>query len=148
MVKLARVDFQTKSATNVLKVSNAALRFKPTDEQLASLGIEKAPQKARTTTSTNGGQRQGRSNNGGQRPTIGTLYYLDANNKLATQRVMLGVSDGASTEIRMRNNAEIKEGSKVVAGIASATTTTASSTTSSSPFNNGGGQQRGGRGGF
>src|SRR5205823_9979467 len=39
----ARVEFQTKSATNVLTISNAALRFKPTDEQLASLGIQKAP---------------------------------------------------------------------------------------------------------
>jgi HlyD family secretion protein len=151
----ARAEFQTKSAANVLKVSNAALRFKPTDEQLAEVGIEKAPEKARQPRAQNGaqsGQRQWR-NNGGQRPTIGTLYYLDANNKLATQRVMLGVNDGASTEIRMRDNSAIKEGSKVIAGIAApgAPTKTASTTSSASPFGQqqGGGQQRGGgRGGF
>ena len=151
----ARAEFQTKSATNVLKVSNAALRFKPTDDQLAELGIERAPEKARTPraqTGTQGGQRQWR-NNGGQRPTIGTLYYLDANNKLATQRVMLGVNDGASTEIRMRDNSTVKQGSKVIAGIAApgATPKTASTTSSASPFGQqGGGQQQrgGGRGGF
>jgi HlyD family secretion protein len=46
----ARVEFQTKSATDVLKVSNAALRFKPTDEQLAELGLKKAETPGRTTT--------------------------------------------------------------------------------------------------
>ena len=146
----ARADFQTKSATNVLKVSNAALRFKPTDEQLAQLGIEKAPAKARPSR---GGQAPspGRSNrNGGQRPTIGTLYTIDANGKLATERVMLGVNDGASTEIRTRKTSDVKEGMKVIAGIAS-TSTTASATTTSTPFSStsGGSQQRGGgRGGF
>jgi HlyD family secretion protein len=153
----ARVEFETKSATNVLKVSNAALRFKPTDEQLATLGIQKAPEKAkpaRGAQASSPGSRGQRAQSGGQRPTIGTLYYLDAKGQLATQRVMLGVSDGTSTEIRMRNATDIKEGSKVVAGIASpsSTTTTASAAKSSSstPFgqSNSGGGQRGGRGGF
>jgi len=156
----ARVDFQTKSATNVLKVSNAALRFKPTDEELATLGIQKAPEKARTPRPANGSgssadwqaRRAARqAQNGGQRPTIGTLYYLDSTGKLATQRVMLGVNDGSSTEIRMRDNSAVKEGSKVVAGIAapnSTQTASASKSSSASPFGQsstaGGGGRRGG----
>ena len=164
----ARVEFQTKSATNVLTISNAALRFKPTDEQLASLGIQKAPEKARPTrqqsASGNGNsadwqaRRAARqAQNGGQRPTIGTLYYLDASGKLANEKVMLGVSDGASTEIRTRKTSDIKEGMKIVAGIAApsstATTSASKSSTSATPFgqaNSGGGQQQrgGGRGGF
>ena len=39
----ARVDFLVKSATGVLKVSNAALRYKPTEELLAQLGPPATP---------------------------------------------------------------------------------------------------------
>ena len=66
----ARVDFLTKSATNVLKVSNAALRFKP----------------ATATTSSNG--RRG-----------GTLYVTDAKGELKALRVRTGINDGAMTEV-------------------------------------------------
>src|ERR1043166_1630282 len=54
----ARVDFLVKTAENVLKVPNAALRFKPTDEQLAAL---KAQAKPATTTTTATRQRTGRT---------------------------------------------------------------------------------------
>jgi len=150
----ARADFQTKAANNVLNVSNAALRFKPTDEELATLGIEKAPEKQRqhsrggqatSPVQTGGAPILHWKQNGGQRPTIGTLYYLDATGKLATQRVMLGVNDGSSTEIRMRNSADIKEGSRVIAGIAAP-----NSTQTASPFGqaNSGSNAGGRRGGF
>jgi HlyD family secretion protein len=160
----ARVDFQTKSASDVLKVSNAALRFKPTDEQLATLGVQKAPAPAKTTTTgtaaatstMSDAQRAARraargGANGGQRPTFGTLYFLDANGKLASERVTVGVSDGATTEIKARKDSSIKEGMEVVAGIAAPSTATASTTTTAAaPFGQSGGQQRqgGGRGGF
>ena len=39
----ARVDFLVKSAVNVLKVANAALRYKPSDEVLAQLGAAPTP---------------------------------------------------------------------------------------------------------
>ncbi|MGH9421486.1 MAG: efflux RND transporter periplasmic adaptor subunit [Thermoanaerobaculia bacterium] len=158
----ARVELQTQSATNVLKISNAALRFKPTDEQLAELGVKKAAAPAKTTTATStsttstpdrAARKATRGASGGQRPTIATLYYVDQNGDLATAMVSTGVSDGTTTEIRTRNNSPIREGTKVVAGIASTTTATASTSTTStaSPFGqSGGGQQRpgGGRGGF
>jgi HlyD family secretion protein len=156
----ARVDLQTQSATNVLEVSNAALRFKPTDEQLASLGVQKAAAPANTaatsTTSTmsaaDRAARRAARGADGQRPTIATLYYVDQNGDLATATVATGVSDGTSTEIRTRNNSAIKEGTKVVAGIASPSSTVATATTgsSASPFTpSSGGQQRPGtRGGF
>ncbi|HEX7676593.1 MAG TPA: hypothetical protein VF713_00600, partial [Thermoanaerobaculia bacterium] len=65
--------------------------------------------------------------------------------------VATGVSDGTSTEIKTRNNSTIKEGMKVVAGIASPSSTVATATTgsSASPFTPSGGQQRPGpRGGI
>ncbi|HEV7486984.1 MAG TPA: efflux RND transporter periplasmic adaptor subunit [Thermoanaerobaculia bacterium] len=154
----ARVQFLTKEADNVLKVSNAALRFKPTDAELAALKAER-PATATSTTSTtstatstaragrNGGTRTGSSN-------FGTLYYLDANGKLAVARVKTGLNDGSTTEVTGKT---IKEGMKVIAGTTGpATAATASAKTSTapaaSPFQGGqqGGAQRGGggRGGF
>ncbi len=158
----ARVDLQTQSATNVLKVSNAALRFKPTDEQLASLGVQKAAAPANTTTTATStststmspaelAARRAARGAGGQRPTTATLYYVDQKGDLATATVATGVSDGTSTEIKTRNNSTIKEGMKVVAGIASPSSTVATATTgsSASPFTPSSGQQRPGtRGGI
>lgn len=156
----ARVDLQTQSATNVLKVSNAALRFKPTDEQLASLGVQKAAAPANATTTSTAtstmspaelAARRAARGAGGQRPTTATLYYVDQNGDLATATVATGVSDGTSTEIKTRNSSTIKEGTKVVAGIASPSSTVATATTgsSASPFTPSGGQQRPGtRGGI
>jgi HlyD family secretion protein len=156
----ARVDLQTQSATNVLKVSNAALRFKPTDEQLAQLGVQKAAAPANATTTSTAtstmspaelAARRAARGAGGQRPTTATLYYVDQNGDLATATVATGVSDGTSTEIKTRNSSTIKEGTKVVAGIASPSSTVATATTgsSASPFTPSGGQQRPGtRGGI
>lgn len=158
----ARVDLQTQSATNVLKVSNAALRFKPTDEQLAELGVKKAAAPAKTTTTSTAtstispadraARRAARDGAGGQRPTIATLYYLDPNGELASATVATGVSDGTSTEIKTRGESAIKQGTKVVAGITSPSATTAATATtgsSASPFTPSSGQQRGGgRGGI
>ena len=148
----ARVQFLTKQADNVLKVSNSALRYKPTDAEVAAL---KAARQATTTSTTSttstaraarsgrtGGARTGNSN-------FGTLYYLDDNGKLAVARVKTGINDGSTTEITGRT---IKEGMKVIAGTVNPTATTAqTSTAPASPFQGGqqgGGQRGGGRGGF
>ena len=150
----ARANFLTKTADNVLKVANSALRFKPTDTELATL---KASQTANTTTSTTAttttgtagataragrGPRTGASN-------FGTLYYLDANGKLAMTRVKTGISDGTETEITGKN---ITEGKKVIAGTISSTQTAATTTSGASPFGATSTQQQqrggGGRGGF
>jgi HlyD family secretion protein len=161
----ARVDFLTQSATNVLKVSNAALRFHPTDEQLTQLGVQKAATPAQTTggsTGTGGGatstmsaadraaRRAARVASGGSRPTVAVLYYVDKDNHVATTTVRTGISDGTSTQIDGRN---IQVGMKVIAAITTGTqvaqTTTAKTTSSSTPFG-GGSQPQGGRrpGGF
>jgi HlyD family secretion protein len=132
-------------------------------EQLASLGMQKPVAPARTTTATStatstmsaadrASRRAARGGQGGGRPALATLYYLDANGKLAAATVATGVSDGTTTEVRTRGDSPIKEGTKVVAGIASPSTATASTSTapSANPFGqSGGGQQRGGaRGGI
>src|SRR5436190_2566486 len=79
----ARVNFLTKSAENVLKVPNAALRFKPADS-------ESTPQQTKTRRS-------------------GTLYILDAKGNPQPIKVQTGITDGTTTEVRGDG---VKEGMK------------------------------------
>ena len=148
----ARVDFLVKSATNVLKVSNAALRYKPSADVLARF-------RAATTTSTDattttgsspatgtgggaGGMRARKDQGSGAGDGLGMLYYLDTQGKLQIARVRTGISDGASTELQGQNL--VTEGMKVIDGLASTTTSTSqkSAATPSNPL--GGSQPSGG----
>ena len=160
----ARVDFLTQSATDVLKVSNAALRFQPTDEQLTLMGVQKAAPGANTatnaTTGTNGttgtsaatstmsaadraARRAARAASGGGRPAIATLYYLDKDGHVTTTTVRTGISDGTNTQI---SGKDVQPGMKVIAGITTGADAAATSTapTTTSPFSGGAQQQRGG----
>src|SRR3954471_12180858 len=82
----ARVQFLTKQADNVLKVSNSALRYKPTDAEVAALKASRQATATSTTgttstTSTTSTARPDRKSWTGTRGTgssnFGTLYYLD-----------------------------------------------------------------------
>ena len=137
----ARVNFLTKSANDVLKVSNAALRFRPATTTTATA-------KTATVTTATPAQKSGASR--GQRSQQGgTLYTLDAKGQLQAVRVSTGVTDGTMTEVQGKG---VVEGMKVVAGIVQSTTQSAQTQTSASstPFQSGSQQQqsnRGGRGG-
>jgi HlyD family secretion protein len=152
----ARANFLTKVADNVLEVANSALRYKPSDAELAVLKAERKTAASTSTTTTTTGTASPRGNRGargaGSRapgaPGFGTLYYLDDNGKLAMARVRTGITDGSMTEI---SGKDVVEGMKVIAGTVS-TTQPAQTTTSATPFQSGqqqgGGQRGGGRGGF
>lgn len=119
----ARVNFLTKSADDVLKVANAALRFKP--EAAAAVGDRRSRLSGQTRSSV--------------------LHTLDTEGKLKPVRVETGVTDGSFTEVR---GAELREGMKVVAGTLQPQSA-AQTSTSANPFQgNSGQQQRGPRGGF
>jgi HlyD family secretion protein len=142
----ARAKFLTKSAENVLTVANSALRFRPTDEQLAQLkkDAQARRQQNQTTATTTSSwrNRTGNARNGSS--SFGTLYYLDAKGELAMARVRTGISDGTTTQIEGRN---LKEGMRVIAGAATnANSQTAQQNTSNSPFQSNNRQQQGGRG--
>jgi HlyD family secretion protein len=143
----ARVDFLVKSALNVLKVANAALRYKPSDEVLAQLG---APPTARDATARAGSSpaaggpggmrtRRDQDSGPGDGGGAGTLYSLGADGKLQVARVHTGISDGASTEVQGQ---DVSEGMKVIDGLAS-TKTAASQLPAANPM---GGAQQGGAG--
>jgi len=134
----ARVNFLTKSANNVLKVANGALRFRPATTATATATATTA-----TSAPKSGASRGQRSQQGG------TLYTLDAKGQLQAVRVSTGVTDGTMTEVQGKG---VVEGMKVVAGIVQSTTQSAQTQTSASstPFQSGSQQQqsnRGGRGG-
>jgi HlyD family secretion protein len=152
----ARADFLTKSADNVLKVSNAALRYKPSDAELAALKAQQTKNSTATssttttaaTATTTTGTAQPRANARTGSSSFGTLYYVDSNGNLAVARVKTGITDGTTTEI---TGTTIKEGMTVIAGTVSAAQA-AQTATSATPFQSGqpqGGQRGGGaRGGF
>jgi HlyD family secretion protein len=162
----ARTNFLTKSADNVLKVANAALRFKPSEAELAALKAKEpksddstARMATATTASTttittatttvtttiaSSSPGQGRASRGPRTGSsrFGTLYYLDAKGNLAMTGVRTGITDGSMTEISGKN---VSEGMKVISGTVSATQP-AQTATSATPFQSGQ-QQGGGRGG-
>jgi HlyD family secretion protein len=136
----ARVNFLTNSANNVLKVSNAALRFRPATTATTTAKT------ATATTATSAQQKSGASR--GQRSQQGgTLYTLDAKGQPQAIRVQTGVTDGTMTEVQ---GTGVAEGMKVIAGIVQSTTQSAQTqtSTSSTPFQSGSQQNsRGARGG-
>jgi HlyD family secretion protein len=149
----ARVEFLTSNAENVLKVANAALRFKPaedakvartettgtplsstTSSTTSSSADATAPRRRRGGAGTASNQPAGgRRSNGGW----GTLYTVDEKGTLTPIRVRTGLTDGSVTEIRGR---EITEGLKVVAGTAQPKS--AATTSNASPFQQGNQQQQ------
>ena len=148
----ARVEFLTNSADNVLKVANAALRFKPaagaevatatTAQTSTTTGEETRTRRTGGTGARGAGRSFGGARGMGAR---GTLYVLDANGKLQPLRVRTGITDGTATEV---TGPALKEGMKIIAG--TVTPQSAETTASGNPFQStttrqqGGGQRPGG----
>jgi HlyD family secretion protein len=95
----ATVDFSVQAATGVLKVQNAALRFRPTPEMLAQ--IRGKGERPRRSESESGG---------------GRLWILGADGKLSGIPVATGISDGQWTEI---SGEGVEEGISAIAGVIS-----------------------------
>jgi len=129
----ARVEFLTASVPDVLKVPNAALRFRPADEvevirtESADATATAAPQR---TDATSRGERRIRSTAQGNRiRSRGTVHVLTADGKLQAIPVRSGLSDGSSTAVR---SPDLEEGMKVVTGVTAAQA--AAGEKSSNPF--------------
>lgn len=117
----ANVEFLVSRKEGVLKVPNAALRFRPPSErqpaQVAGGGQGAGAGGGGTGGNRGPGQGQGQ----GQRPLgregrpnrEGTVYVL-RDQKPTPVRARLGISDGTSTEII---GDEIKEGEKVIVAV-------------------------------
>ena len=138
----ATVDFLTGSASNVLLVPNAALRFRPTEAMLAQVrdqrgagngdtgrqavrdstqrGDTSQPRRMRVAGAAGG--QGGPGGPGGARPggrgtgrgqNAAVLWYLDTSGKPAIARVRTGLTDGQRTQVE---GPEVREGMEVIVG--------------------------------
>jgi HlyD family secretion protein len=96
----ATVDFFVETATDVLKIQNSALRFRPTPEMLATLR-------------ESGGRRPRGAEAGGR---DARLWILGADGKLSVIPTETGLTDGQWTEI---SGDGIEEGMEAIAGVVS-----------------------------
>jgi HlyD family secretion protein len=149
----ANVRILTDSLQGVLRLPNAALRFRPAD--VAAAADTKGGQKGGGGGGGKGGGggggfgggggggRAGAGGGKGRLPAQQTIYLLGADGKPQPQRVRVGIGDGNFVAILSDN---VKDGDLVITGQQSTGT---KATTNASPF--GGGQQQNnfkGRGGF
>ena len=115
----ATVEFVTATAKGILKVPNAALRFRPPQEVLTKLA--EARRKARPAEgATEAGERAGRPGEGasaaGPRRGDGSfalLWTVDGSGALKPLPVKAGITDGQSTEV---SSTQLGAGTQVVAG--------------------------------
>jgi HlyD family secretion protein len=162
----ATVQFLTASANDVLTVPNAALRYRPTAEQLAEVAASGTPEAGRDSSARGqartggdsaqwrarraaaGGSAGGARNGARTGASAGTLWTVDAKGNLAAVRVRTGLSDGSKTQVQGR---DLKEGTQVIVGTSSGPQAATQSSQSTSPFQPQGGATRrgpGGPGGF
>ncbi|HEX6965062.1 MAG TPA: efflux RND transporter periplasmic adaptor subunit [Gemmatimonadaceae bacterium] len=159
----ATVSFLTGSADGVLLVPNAALRFRPTPQMLASLKQTSSAQSANasvrgdsakvrgdsaiamtgtpagTTRRTQGtGGQSGTATHAGARPSSALLWHVDPNGKVTATRVHVGLTDGQQTEVQGQG---ITAGMQIIVGTITGSTSVSTSAPSSSPFQT---QSRGG----
>jgi HlyD family secretion protein len=149
----AAVTIETGRADDVLKVPNAALRFRPTEEAFAALG-QKAPEpRERPQDQSAQGAQSGtneRRERGDGNPQRGAVWVL-AQNHLTRVPVHVGLSDGTQTAL---TSSALTSGARVVTGMTTPSTATAAAP-SGSPlipqgrrgFGGGGGNGGGNAGG-
>lgn len=132
----ATVDFMIQAEIDVLRVPNAALRFRATDEMTAELQKRRLEERAVTPRSaTPDSAPQGADGVGNVRPAAGArgqsgaptlLWYVEQDGGLNAIPVETGLSDGQYTVVR---GPGLEESMQVIAGI-----TQGLQTESSNPF--------------
>jgi HlyD family secretion protein len=118
----ANVTIEIARADDVLRVPNAALRFRPTTEVFTALG-QQAPA-GRPPASAGGAARRrgnGLSTSLGAGQGGGSHVWTLTDGRLQRVRVDVGINDGTSTAI---TGGELREGAQIVTGVAAAQTNT------------------------
>ncbi|MGZ8778672.1 MAG: efflux RND transporter periplasmic adaptor subunit [Thermoanaerobaculia bacterium] len=141
----ANVTIDVDTVGNVLRVPNAALRFKPAQESgeksaRANGGGGDATQRLTRSGQAGGPAGAAAQLPGGQRgggAKMQTVYTLGADRKLTPVPIRTGISDGRFTQVV---SGGLKEGDAVVVGLAT------SKVESAAPMGGAGGPRGGGRG--
>jgi HlyD family secretion protein len=138
----ATVEFLTGAAKDVLLVSNAALRFRPTRDMLVKLGAnppqagQQAAGEARPAAAGANGQQSSQrwqgtgAGNGSGGHNANAVWFLNDEGKLERARVTVGITDGQRTQV---DSPQLKEGMQVIIGSLAAATATSSSPFQSTP---------------
>ena len=139
----ATLSFVTGEATDVLTVPSAALRYRPASDTGAGAGggvrgaAGSLPDSVRARFASRAGGGAGAVGGrpggtpGQPRARPGTLWYVDAQGKLASVRVRTGLTDGSRTVVE---SDELTEGMQVILGAASASGSAAAPAASANPL--------------
>ncbi|MGD9547829.1 MAG: efflux RND transporter periplasmic adaptor subunit [Candidatus Krumholzibacteriia bacterium] len=131
----ATVDFIVDEATDVLFAPNAALRFRPSQEEMAAAFARRRAERGRgpgeegTTGPRGQGADSGPGGQGGQPGGTmpadrGMLWVTREDGTLDVVMVRTGITDGTNTAVEGR---DLVEGLEVIAGVASKAAAAASS---------------------
>lgn len=132
----ATVEFLIETAEDVIKVPNAALRFRPNEQMMTEMRERMAAERAAsgdTTSRRPGGQQGGAPGQaspggwggapngsggfqgaGGGNSDRAMLWYLDENGNVSILPVRTGITDGTMTQITGNG---VEEGMQVIAGV-------------------------------
>lgn len=103
----AYVSIEVAKHDDVLLAPNAALRYKPKEDDAAAASSTASQVKGQKE-----GQHRGKKKSSSEDALMGKVYILE-NGKLETKKVKVGISDGRFTEISSNS---LKAGDKVVVG--------------------------------
>jgi HlyD family secretion protein len=134
----ANASVTTARRENVVRLPNAALRFRPPEgaavepPEDAPGGERKRPEGTRAGKHGEWRDRAHREDPGSGDASRKPVYVLDEKGGLRLQRVELGITDGAWTEV---SGSELKEGDRIVTGFQTASDKEQKSNSgASSPF--------------
>jgi HlyD family secretion protein len=121
----ANVTIDVASVENVLRVPNAALRFKPPaeNEKEKSAGgsggdaVQRAARSGGARGPAGAAAQLPRGRRGGAASKMQTVYTMGADKKLTPVEIRSGISDGRFTQVVSGN---LKDGDTVVVGVATA----------------------------
>ena len=118
----ATVEFLIDQASDVMKVPNAALRFRPNEQMMTEMIAQREAQQ-KSTESSSGEQRPsggfgrptgGRGGFGGGASDSVMLWYLNENGDIQVARARTGITDGSMTEVI---GASLEAGMQVISGV-------------------------------
>ncbi len=118
----ATVEFLIDQASDVMKVPNAALRFRPNEQMMTEMIAQREAQQ-KSTESSSGEQRPsggfgrptgGRGGFGGGASDTVMLWYLNENGDIQVARARTGITDGSMTEVI---GASLEAGMQVISGV-------------------------------
>jgi HlyD family secretion protein len=140
----AYVNIPVASATNVVRVPNGALRYKPdlsateVSALLQKYGIAADGAGRQTRKGAQAGQQQSQ-----QQATTAIVWKLAANKSLQPAQVKLGITDHTTTEVAQVLKGTLNPGDQVITGAAASSQKSATSAAPGMGATRGGGGMRG-----